>query len=319
MKNTQKLLSFSLSILLMLSAITIIPVTVGAISIDKADKPITMITDSGYQYRVVDGKGDNNGKNNRENDYIEIVGYKGVNTSSVSIISSISYTYSDGEKRTLPVAKLGYDAFRGFDKIETVSIPSSVVEIGYGAFHGCTALKEITIPNSVTAIGNFAFSDCKSLNKITFSSTLKSIGEFAFAECDSLINVTLPDSVTFIDDFAFAQCDNLTNVDLGTGKKTIGWLILDGSPKAVNVKNNNSSVKMRTSSAPAFNFESIEIPQIDGDANLDGEVNISDATTAQKYIAKISNEISKKADYNNDGVVNILDVTAIQKSVAKIG
>ncbi len=315
MKNTKKLLSFSLSILVMLSAITIIPVTVGAISIDKADKPITMITDSGYQYRVVDGKGDNN----RENDYIEIVGYKGVNTSSVSIISSISYTYSDGEKRTLPVAKLGYDAFRGFDKIETVSIPSSVVEIGYGVFHGCTALKEITIPNSVTAIGNFAFSDCKSLNKITFSSTLKSIGEFAFAECDSLINVTLPDSVTFIDDFAFAQCDNLTNVDLGTGKKTIGWLILDGSPKAVNVKNNNSSVKMRTSSAPAFNFESIEIPQIDGDANLDGKVNISDATAAQKYIAKISNEISKKADYNNDGVVNVLDVTAIQKSVAKIG
>lgn len=126
MKNTKKLLSFSLSILLLFSFISIIPMTIGAISVDKADKPIAMITGSGYQYRVIDGKGDNNGKNNRENDYIEIVGYKGVNTSSVSIISSISYTYSDGEKRTLPVAKLGYDAFRDFDKIETVSIPSSV-------------------------------------------------------------------------------------------------------------------------------------------------------------------------------------------------
>lgn len=290
MTITKKSFSILLALVMVLSTL-IIP---QALSVNA-----TITTANSYQYRDTDTDGE-----------IEIVGYKGsASTTSVEIPSTIN---------NKTVVKLGYDAFRDFTKIETVSIPSSVVEIGYGVFHGCTALKEITIPNSVTAIGNFAFSDCKSLNKITFSSTLKSIGEFAFAECDSLINVTLPDSVTFIDDFAFAQCDNLTNVDLGTGKKTIGWLILDGSPKAVNVKNNKSSVKLKTSSAPAFSFESIEIPQIDGDANLDGEVNISDATTAQKYIAKISNEISKKADYNNDGVVNVLDVTAIQKSVAKI-
>ncbi len=234
----KKLLLSTLSLILSL-AILIIPVTVGAISIDKADKPITTITNLGYQYRVVDGKGDNNGKNNRENDYIEIVGYKGDNTSSVSIISSISYTYSDGDKRTLPVAKLGYDAFRDFNKIETVSIPNSVVEIGYGVFHGCTALKEITIPNSVTAIGDFTFSNCSSLSKITFGTGLKAIGKFAFAECNSLKSVTIPNTVTFIDDSAFTQCANLETFNMGNGVTEIGDLVLFANPKLKNLTISN--------------------------------------------------------------------------------
>jgi hypothetical protein len=328
MKNTKKLLSFSLSILLLFSFISIIPLNVNAETGNK-DKVMKYLKTGKYEIWLIDKNNNNKIKEgsdppvleNTEDDYVETVGYLGdKNVSTINdIIKSYNYTYPEDKiTRTIPTKSIGHDTFRDCINLQKIEFPSTLDKIGYGAFHGCTALKEITIPNTVTAIGNFAFSDCKSLNKITFSSTLKSIGEFAFAECDSLINVTLPNSVTFIDDFAFAQCDNLTNVDLGTGKKTIGWLILDGSPKAVNVKNNNSSVKMRTSSAPAFNFESIEIPRIDGDANLDGEVNISDATTAQKYIAKISNEISKKADFNNDGVVNVLDVTAIQKSVAKI-
>ncbi len=53
-----------------------------------------------------------------------------------------------------------------------------------------------------------------------------------------------------------------------------------------------------------------------GDVNLDGVVNIIDATTIQKYIAELCslNEIQLyAADVNKDGRVNIDDVTALQK------
>ena len=56
-----------------------------------------------------------------------------------------------------------------------------------------------------------------------------------------------------------------------------------------------------------------------GDANLDGRVDIDDATAIQKYLAKLvtfgSGQLSA-ADVNCDGTVNILDATAIQRIVA---
>lgn len=58
-----------------------------------------------------------------------------------------------------------------------------------------------------------------------------------------------------------------------------------------------------------------------GDANLDGIVNIKDATDIQKLVAKLkpAEEISKLlADVNEDSVVNIKDATETQKWIAKL-
>ena len=58
-----------------------------------------------------------------------------------------------------------------------------------------------------------------------------------------------------------------------------------------------------------------------GDADLNGKINIKDATTIQKHIAKII-ELDEKAlvcsDVNADTKVNIKDATAIQKFIAQI-
>ena len=56
-----------------------------------------------------------------------------------------------------------------------------------------------------------------------------------------------------------------------------------------------------------------------GDVNMDGNLNIKDATAIQKHIASIitfSQESIKYADYNCDGNINIKDATAIQKKIA---
>ena len=58
-----------------------------------------------------------------------------------------------------------------------------------------------------------------------------------------------------------------------------------------------------------------------GDADLDGKVNIKDATTIQKYAAKLidlDDVAFVQADVTGDLKVNVKDATAIQKMVAKI-
>ncbi len=57
-----------------------------------------------------------------------------------------------------------------------------------------------------------------------------------------------------------------------------------------------------------------------GDSNGDGKIDIKDATTIQKCIAKISAltpQQQKAADANCDGKVDINDATLIQKYLAK--
>ncbi len=61
------------------------------------------------------------------------------------------------------------------------------------------------------------------------------------------------------------------------------------------------------------------IPDIMGDADGNGKVNVKDATTLQKHIASIVTLTEKAlslADVNGDGKVNVRDATTIQKYVA---
>ena len=55
-----------------------------------------------------------------------------------------------------------------------------------------------------------------------------------------------------------------------------------------------------------------------GDVNLDGRVDVLDATEISKYIVSIStlSDVQRElADYNHDGVINVVDATEIQKLV----
>lgn len=56
-----------------------------------------------------------------------------------------------------------------------------------------------------------------------------------------------------------------------------------------------------------------------GDANMDGKVNIRDATYIQRYVASMiefSEKETELADVNADGKVNIKDATMVQKYIA---
>ena len=58
-----------------------------------------------------------------------------------------------------------------------------------------------------------------------------------------------------------------------------------------------------------------------GDVNGDGEIDITDATAIQKYLAELielNSEQKNAADTNGDGEVDITDVTQIQKYIAEL-
>lgn len=96
-------------------------------------------------------------------------------------------------------------------------------------------------------------------------------------------------------------------VDLGDPgfDNTFGWGMLDLSSFDVNA-------------APP---EKPAEPALTGDVNLDGKVDINDATLLQQYLSELvtlSDEQLAVADANGDGKVNIGDVTAIQRYIAEL-
>ena len=103
----------------------------------------------------------------------------------------------------------------GYDGSDTVIvIPDSVggipvTAIAKDAFKGKQRITSITVPDSVTSIGSDAFRDCSSLVSVVIGDSVTSIGSYAFSGCDSLVSVTIPDSVEFIGSSAFEYCASL--------------------------------------------------------------------------------------------------------------
>lgn len=159
-----------------------------------------------------------------------------------SMRSSItSVTFSSGIK------ELGDGLLKEYIALERVSLPDSLTTIGKDVFFGCTSLTGITIPTSVTSIGSGAFGNCPSLisaslscraseipsklfandtslTTITLPNYATSIGDLAFEGCVSLKSIVVPDSVKSIGANAFGNCTALTDVSLPSELKTLGNL-----------------------------------------------------------------------------------------------
>ena len=102
---------------------------------------------------------------------------------------------------------------------EHVVIPAQidgkpVTEIGRQAFYQYDKLVSVTIPSTVTTIENEAFNYCTNLKTVRLTSGLQKIGSNAFKNCISLSEITLPDTLTTIGDSAFSCCYDLKQVRL---------------------------------------------------------------------------------------------------------
>lgn len=83
------------------------------------------------------------------------------------------------------VKQVGDCSFAG-SCFESVYIPATVEMIGYKAFCGCDRLQSVELADGVHTIGRFAFSWCNALISISLPASLTKIGESTFYKSDNV-------------------------------------------------------------------------------------------------------------------------------------
>jgi len=233
---------------------------------------------------------------------------------SITKIAELTFSFcSDLKTITIPnsVTEIAMSAF-SFSGLTSITIPPSVVTIGELAFAACTSLKSVQLPNTITDIGNMMFYECYDLTNVNIPNSVISIGSGAFMYCTSLTSVAIPNSVTSIGQSAFQGC-SLNQV---TCLARIPPII--ESSCFMSSTYNNAVLYVPKGTLHDYqqayewkNFKNIvEIDEnLPGDANGDGEVNITDISALIDVI--LSGEFSSACDVNDDGEINISDINAI--------
>lgn len=176
--------------------------------------------------------------------------------------------------------------------VKEVNLPDTMTTLVWGAFSECSELTSVTIADSaLTTIPRTCFYNCPKLTNVNLGNNITTIVDYAFSDCSSLTSVKIPKATTSIAANAFRNCSNLTL-----------YVYKDSYAQQYAVEN-------------SINYEVIPEYEI-GDVDMNGIVNIRDATLIQSYAASIK-ELSDYqlsiADVNGDGTVNVSDATQIQR------
>ena len=129
----------------------------------------------------------------------------------------------DGGNVTIPNSAtiIDVNAFKGNNRIKSVTMGSNVQQINSGAFQDCDSLTSVTIGSSVWGIGDNAFYDCDRLSSVIIPNSVVYLGTQVFYDCDSLKSVNIGNGLTSIDNSVFYSCDKLEQVSIGTMLRSI--------------------------------------------------------------------------------------------------
>ena len=233
------------------------------------------------------------------------------------------------------ITELGDQVFKGMKNLKTIKMHDGITSIGACAFQGCFSLQSFEWPKSLRHIGSGAFHQCRSFDKVDLSNTeVDSIPDVVFYMCYNLTDVTLQANLKYLGERAFGTDTCLVRITSYIKDPTAlmpqsynrlpfntfdtSGFILENQPiyrKATLYVPKGTAEAYRQSVAFA-NFENIvemEGGTSNGDANGDGEVNITDITyVLDKINGKPSGDfVEEAADANSDGEINITDVTVI--------
>lgn len=153
---------------------------------------------------------------------------------------------------------------------------------------------EFVLGYPVAGIGNYAFFSNRYVREVTLPPAVISVGEYAFADNEGLEYVTIPYWCDNIADNAFWNSPNVT----------------------IRCWYNSKAFKYAAERGMAC--ELLDKTTL-GDADGDGIISISDATTVQRHLAELElldGIYLLAADVNQDGVIDISDATTLQMYLA---
>ena len=234
--------------------------------------------------------------------------------------------------------------------MKTINIPASVKSMGYNPFRGDSQLKRINSQNAAYKfMGGILIKDNNTLiaapnvSYVGLSYNIKKIEPYALWHNNNITAIDIPDSVETMGEAALAGAPNLEKVYLREGKlRTLPKAMLyntkvselyipdtvTGFDENFNLKTSLKTIKGYTGSAAesfasdnGLTFVALNDQLLRGDANLDGRVNIIDASTIQRFLVEfedLEGAAYRNADANNDGSVDIRDATVLQRYIARI-
>ncbi|MBQ0098433.1 MAG: leucine-rich repeat protein [Oscillospiraceae bacterium] len=239
--------------------------------------------------------------------------------------------------------------FRDFSNLEKISIGEGTTNIVSSCFVRMSSLKEATLPDSVKVINNSAFSDCTNLEKVNLGNGVEIIDDGAFSRCSSLKYIDFPESLRVVSSASFFGCSRMKvifgkNIEI-IEENAFGFLDKhisnDDGGGYIQLKNDSfvingyTDVTKKYAEENGFKYVDLntEEPDFDysmfdmsifkaGDADLDKNITIVDATVIQKYLAKLQT-VNDYQRYNMrvkscESTITIANATVIQKYLAKI-
>lgn len=111
-------------------------------------------------------------------------------------------------------------AFAYGKSLQSVVLPTDIVEVKESAFEGCSSLKSMDL-SAVTTLGKAIFKDCTALESVTLGS-VKAFPEQIFYNASSLVDVKVADitAVTDVKTRAFYGCSSLNETNFPTSAMT---------------------------------------------------------------------------------------------------
>lgn len=89
-------------------------------------------------------------------------------------------------------------AFADNTTLQSMELPSGLVEIRYNAFGNCTALTDVSLPDSCIKVGPGAFKGCTSLAYVKIGKNVSSWGSGVFNDCTSLNYLVLDEGNRYL-------------------------------------------------------------------------------------------------------------------------
>lgn len=139
---------------------------------------------------------------------------------NIKVLSSYAFYSSGITQISIPasVAFIGEYIFAdclSLNKVEFATNNKTLEIIEGYAFKGCEKLTSITLPSSLTTIMDYVFFGCEKLSSVTLPNSLSKIGDFAFAGCISLSNITIPSYVKTFGKYLFSGLGEISITYLG--------------------------------------------------------------------------------------------------------